>query len=326
MQARQADFAKFGVQSDSLFQPERPGYLAFAPAVAAKSAIKTMLEADPALLSTIAAHGEVLANWWSVAQDDFAQLRDGKKMPEVRHELLTTLKGKLIPLGVLDEFQSAGVFVNWWQQIRYDLKTIISTGWHHTLIPDSYLIAAFFQTEADAIEALEAAIAEAQSELAEAVETAQEVAAYEPDEDETVTAAVMKKALKELIDDLESSTGTSASKEREELKAQLKAITEIEKHIKESKTQLRTLTSELELKLQLKRVGGEEFKANNQRLLTQADAQITKLDATKKEDKKKIDCAREGQGRPSGEDLPPRMRCLPPLAASLPRMKPRRSS
>ena len=85
---------------------------------------------------------------------------------------------------MLDEFQSAGVFVNWWQQIRYDLKTIISTGWHHTLIPDPYLIAAFFQAEADAIEALEARIGEIQSELAEAVESAQEVAAYDPDEDE----------------------------------------------------------------------------------------------------------------------------------------------
>ena len=126
-------------------------------------------------------------------------------MPEVRHELLTTLKDKLIPLCVLDEFKSAGVFVNWWQQIRYDLKTIISTGWHHSLIPDDYLIAEFFQAEADAIEALEAQISEAQSELAEAVETAQEVAGYEPEEDEKVTAAVIKKALKELIDDLKGS-------------------------------------------------------------------------------------------------------------------------
>ena len=160
-----------------------------------------------------------------MARDDFAQLRDGKKMPEVRHELLTTIKSKLIPLGVLDEFQSAGVFVNWWQQIRYDLKTIVSTGWHHTLIPDAYLIAAFFQAEADAIEALEAKISEAQSELAEAVEAAQEVAAYEPEEDETVTAAVIKKALKELIDDLKDSTGESAKKELKALQAQEKAIT-----------------------------------------------------------------------------------------------------
>ena len=288
VQARQSDFAKFGVAADTLFQPERPGYLAFLPAIAAKPAIKTTLEADPALQKTLAAHHDALEAWWDVARDDFAQLRDGKKMPEVRHELLTTIKSKLIPLGVLDEFKSAGVFVNWWQQIRYDLKTIISTGWHHTLIPDDYLIAAFFQTEADAIEALEAKISETQSELAEAVETAQEVAAYEPEEDETVTAAVIKKALKELIDDLKGSTGESAQKELKALQAQEKAITALEKRIKESKAELKTLTDELEHKLQLKRLGGDEFKAESQQLLRQVDAQLAALDESKKEDKKKI--------------------------------------
>lgn len=60
-------------------------------------------------------NGELGGAW---PRDDFAQLRDGKKMPEVRHELPTTIKDKLIPLGVLDEFKSA-VFVNWWRQIRY---------------------------------------------------------------------------------------------------------------------------------------------------------------------------------------------------------------
>ena len=160
-------------------------------------------------------------------------------MPEVRHELLTTLKAKLVPLGVLDEFKSAGVFVNWWQQIRYDLKTIVSTGWHHTLIPDDYLIAEYFQAEADAIEALEATIAEAQSELAEAVETAQEVSGYEPDEDEKVTAAVIKKALKELIDDLKDTAGASAKKELKNLTDQDKAIKAIEKRIKDAKAKLK---------------------------------------------------------------------------------------
>ena len=223
-----------------------------------------------------------------MARDDFSGLRDGKKMPEVRHELLTTLKAKLIPLNVLDEFKSAGVFVNWWQQIRYDLKTIISTGWHHSLIPDEYLIAEYFQTEADEIETLEAQISEAQSELAEAVETAQEVAAYEPEEDETVTAAVIKKALKELIDDLKGSTGDSARKELENLQAQEKAITAIEKRIKESRAALKIKTDELELKLQLKRLGGDEFKAESQELIRQVDAQLANLDSANKDDKKKI--------------------------------------
>ncbi len=84
----------------------------------------------------------MLEAWWKVARDDFAQLREGKRLPEVRLELLSTLKAELIPLTVLDEFQAAGVFVNWWQQIRFDLKTIVATGWHHSLIPDEDLIAA----------------------------------------------------------------------------------------------------------------------------------------------------------------------------------------
>ena len=217
------------------------------------------------------------------------------KMPDVRRQLLTTLKARLIPLGALDEFQSAGVFVNWWQQIRFDLKTIISTGWHHTLIPDSFLIDAFFRTEADAIETLEAKISETQSELAEAVEAAQEVAAYEPEEGETITAAVIKKALKELIDDLASSTGESARKELKVLQAREKAITDLEKSIKDSRSALKTLTDELEFKLQLKRLGADDFKAENRQLLKQLETQLAPLDETKKDDKKKITVLKKDQ-------------------------------
>jgi type I restriction enzyme M protein len=285
---RASDFARFGIQADRLFEQARPGYLAFRAEIDAKPAIKVILEVNPALQQTIAAHHNALETWWAVARDDFAWLRDGKKMPEVRHELLTTIKDKLIPLDVLDEFKSAGVFVNWWQQIRYDLKTIISTGWHHALIPDEYLIAEYFQTEADEIERLEAEISEAQSELAEAVETAQEVAAYEPEEDEAVTAAVIKKTLKELIDDLKGSMGDSARKERATLQTQEAAITAIEKRIKESKTTMKVRADELELKLQLKRLGSDEFKAESKEMIRQVDAHLAKLDNDNKDDKKKI--------------------------------------
>jgi len=286
--AKKNDFSRFGIQPDTLFNPDRSGYLAFIAEIDAKPVIKATLEANSALQQALIKHHDALEDWWNVARDDFAELTGGKKMPEVRHELLTTIKDKLIPLNVLDEFKSAGVFVNWWQQIRYDLKTIISIGWHHSLIPDEYLIAEFFQKEADEIEALEAQISEAQNELAEAVETAQEVAAYEPEEDETVTAAVIKKALKELIEDLESSKGESAIKELKNLVAQERAIYAIEKRIKDSKTALKTKTDELELKLQLKRLGGEEFKAESKELCQQVDAQLANLDNKNKDDKKKI--------------------------------------
>jgi type I restriction enzyme M protein len=288
VKARAADFARFGLRPGALFQPERSGYLAFRRSIETKPVIKAILETDPALLQTLNAHHEALEAWWAVARADFSGLHNGKKMPEVRQELLTTIKAKLIPLSVLDEFKSAGVFVNWWQQIRYDLKTIIATGWHYSLIPDDYLIAEFFRAEADEIEAMEARISDAQSKLAEAVETAQEVAAYEPEEDESVTAAVIKKALKDLIDDLKGSTGDSARKELENLQAREMAITAIEKRIKDSRASLKTKTNELELKLQLKRLGSDEFKAENHDLIRQVDAQLANLDIGNKNDKKKI--------------------------------------
>ena len=290
--ARAADFTRFGVNPDSLFEPERPAYLAFRESIDARPAIKATLEAAPALLSTLTRHHDALESWWAVARDDFAQLQHadngGKKMPEVRHELLTTLKAELVPLRVLDEFKSAGVFVNWWQQIRYDLKTIVSTGWHHSLIPDEYLIAEYFQAEADAIEALEATIAEAQGELAEAVETAQEVSGYEPDEDKKVTAAVIKNALKALIDDLKDSAGASARKELKNLTDQDKAIKAIEKRIKDAKAEHKQKQAELEFKLELKRLGADDFKTETQELIAQADARLVELDPKKKVDKKTI--------------------------------------
>lgn len=74
--ARQSDFAKFGVNPDTFFQPDRPGYLAFRPGVPDKPAIKIILEADAALQETVASHRKFLANWWEKARNDFAQLRD----------------------------------------------------------------------------------------------------------------------------------------------------------------------------------------------------------------------------------------------------------
>ncbi|GAB1530120.1 N-6 DNA methylase [Brevibacillus formosus] len=286
--ARAGDFARFGIRPDTLLRLERPGYLAFRESIGSKPVIKDTLEADTVLQQTLNTHIAALEDWWSVARHVFAGLRDGKKLPEVRYELLTTLKNKLILLRVLDEFKSAGVFVNWWQQIRYDLKTIISTGWHHSLIPDDYLVKAFFQEEAEDIETLESQISVFQSELAEAVETAQEVAAYEAEEDETLTAAVIKKALKELIDDLKGSTGESARKELKNLQDQEKAIIALEKCIKDRKSVLKIKTDELALKLQLKRLGADEFKAESMELIRQVDAQLNILDPMKKDDKKKI--------------------------------------
>lgn len=292
--AKQSEFDKFGVQPDTLFEPQRLNYLAFRPALDTKPAIKGTLEADENLQARLAEHHAALEQWWQVARDDFAQLREGRKLPDVRSELLNTLKHKLQPLGVLDEFKSAGVFVNWWQAIRYDLKTVVSTGWHHTLIPDSYLIAEYFQKEADEIETLERKINEAQGELAEAVEAAAESANYEPEEAEgeegeaKPTAAVIKKYLKTLIDDLADARTDSARKERKQYDDLRDGISAIEKRIKDHKERLKIKQSDLEQKLQLKRLGGEDAKAEARTIIAHAKGVIQTLNPALKDQKKKF--------------------------------------
>ncbi|MBK7052385.1 MAG: N-6 DNA methylase [Rhodoferax sp.] len=286
---------QFGLITATVFAPARAGYWCFAASMAAQADIKTTVDAQAPVQATVQRHSDALAAWWQVAQDDFAQLRSGKKMPEVRQELLSTLKTKLMPLAVLDEFKSAGVFVNWWQQIRYDLKTVVSTGWHHTLIPDSFFVAAYFQKEADGLALLDAKLSEAQSELAEAVEAVQEAVAYEPEEDETVNAATIKKALREALDDLEGSQGASATKERALLQTHDKAIALLEKTIKEVKTTRKVLGDELEFKILLKRQGADEVKAESLELLATVNAQLALLTEAKKDEKKQITALRKDQ-------------------------------
>ena len=133
------------------------------------------------------------------------------------------------------------------------------------------------KAEADAIEVLEATIAEAQDELAKAVETAQEVSGYESDEGKKVSAAAIKKALKALIDDLKDSPGGSARKELKDLTDQDKIIKVIEKRIRGTRATFKEKAAELKFKLELKRLGAGDFKAETQALIAQADARLTGL-------------------------------------------------
>jgi len=87
---------------------------------------------------------------------------------------------------------------------------------------------------------------------------------------------------------LKDSTGTSAKRELDELKKMDTAIKKLEKMIKDSRAALKEKTTELALKLELKRLGGKAFTDENRELIRRADKQIAELDAENKTDKKRI--------------------------------------
>jgi len=287
---------KFKYNGDLLFKDKTEGFKDFA--ITEKAAIKANIEEDKNVKETLHHLSMQLADWWKLAKDDFSKLAPaaepekidaveepishflslgGDKIPKVRKELLDSIKEKFVPIGVLDKFQVAGVFVNWWDNIKYDLKTIMQNGWDAGLIPDDYLKAEFFQKETAEIETFEIAQSEKETILDEAIEEAINLLELIPEEEETtVPVAKVKEQLKTQIAYLLDEK--KKPEEAKQFQQAEKKILDTEKEIKELKASLKAKQAELELKLILKRYGSEDEKAESNKLLQTVNTELKKLD------------------------------------------------
>ena len=304
--AKAGQYEKFGFEPGTLFQERDEKYFDFRPEVTSKEAIKAAIENHPNVRRTLESNRAHLSQWWLEAREDFSGLAKaadngkkasgqvraeegagayltlkGGKLPQVRKSLIESLKSQIKPLKVLDDFQAAGVFVNWWDGIKYDLKTILTNGWSPTLIPDRYMVEKYFGAEAAELERLENEISAAETALEEATEAAQETLEYELDEGESLTAALMKEKLKDAA--RESADKTEAAP----FDAALGAIAEAEKRRKEAKKRQSELQFDLEVKIALKKFGVEDETLDARRLLAQAERELGELEKVNKPENEK---------------------------------------
>ncbi len=201
-----------------------------------------------------------LANWWQGSyQCHRAVARAQQSARSSADEEQQRLLEALLPVGVLDEFHVAGVFVNWWETVRYDLKTIIAAGWSPNLIPDEYIQNAFFKEEQNKIETLDARAAVLEAELSEgleAVEVEEEDDEEKEEESEKApTTAERKQALKAQIVELKAVCHSEA--DQAELKTPsetLQRIESVEKALKEAKKAANSKRAELEQHLTARRM------------------------------------------------------------------------
>ncbi len=273
---------KFKFDGNQLFKDRDEQYKDFN--ISEKSTIKEVVENDENVINTLTELGIHLADWWQLAKEDFSTLAPNGKsskahLPEVRTELLNTIKEKFVPVGVLDKFQVAGVFVNWWDNIKYDLKTIMQNGWDAGLIPDNYLIEEFFSEEKKTIETVEIEQAEFESKLEEAVEEALNLLEFEADEEEGEVKRTPKLAKSELKIEIDyfikEKKKPKKAKPFQDADSKIKSL---ENSIKESKKSLKEQREILELKLILKRYGVDDEKIECLELIRVANDEITDLD------------------------------------------------
>lgn len=277
-------YKKFNFDPQTFFVNKNEHYLSFS--IDSKEKIKEIVGGADTVKVTYEKMHKLVGDWWKTAKDDFSKLakrsENGAKIAEIRASLLASIKNELTKVGVFDEFQSAGVFVNWWNNIKYDLKTITSSGWSPALIPDEFMIETFFIQEQYQIENIESKLIEEENLLTETLETID----YEADGDEKVTNKLIEDYLSAQIKDLRENTKESAIKERNELEKQLSEIKKRESNIKKLKKELKEKRDELEYKIEVKRDGAESTKIKYDEIKKKANNDIKKYEIQKESDAK----------------------------------------
>ena len=94
--------------------------------------LKQRIEADPGLQDRERTLAAAFDAWWS----DQAGLMVGLAAPgagtqalmALRARLMTSFGEALVPVGLLDRFQIAGAVATWWNEVVYDLQTLMARG------------------------------------------------------------------------------------------------------------------------------------------------------------------------------------------------------
>ncbi|MBX3043116.1 MAG: type I restriction-modification system subunit M [Candidatus Kapabacteria bacterium] len=289
-------FNKFDFDYKDVFYKQDKNYQLFKDIIQSKESIKQLIESHQSIINTYRILNKKILEWWEEAKTKFDNFKNEVKnneirygvvaegiadyltisngnIPTIRSELMYLLKKNLLTSTVLDEFQAAGVFVNWWQNIKYDLKTVSSSGWEPNIIPDEYIIEKFFALEKEEINITEAKISEKESVLDEIIEDID----YEPDEDEKVTLTTIKEYLQNQINDLEELKDKSAKVEKNKYQKQLNSIKATESELKELNKLFKTKNTDLILKIELKKYGIDDSIADYQSAYDEALAELSKF-------------------------------------------------
>ncbi len=215
LEAKRVILDKYGLSDGVLLQEKNGDYFDFKPEIDKKERIKEIIEAAHPVKKIEDEMRLRLDKWWQENLPRLKELPDKKDLYNVRREFIKSIKEALVPVGHLDEFKVAGIFVNWWKDAQYDLRTIISTGWSRTTIKDEHLVdeegkqlLADISEKEERMRSLEALLNKDEDEESEN---------EEPEIDEKTAKKDIKK-LKSEINALESRRDEYLQKRRESIK------------------------------------------------------------------------------------------------------------
>lgn len=268
--------ARYGLDGSILLVKREAAYLQFKPEIMEKAQIRPIIEKNEKVSAIQAEMHERLAGWWEAAHAAMADLPGRNNLPAFRKLFQKRLLEALLPVGILDEFQIAGIFVNWWETVRYDLKTIVAAGWSQSLVTDEAILRAHLGAELAEIEALESRAAGLEASVETVAGEAAGLYNSESDEETEMGAAEVKLALKNQLSELKGVY--TASPEAESLRTALAQIENAEKALKEARRETGARQAELIKKLAARRAALTEDETRDLILVKLRDLMADELE------------------------------------------------
>ncbi|MBN3941967.1 hypothetical protein [Nostoc sp. NMS9] len=99
-------------------------YFDFISPITERSQIKSFIESDAGVQQQEGKLYNVFAAWWQIHSRSLGDLPKTKKVMELRAEFFSSFVDSLQPVGLLDRFKVAGVVASWWNEQRYELRTL----------------------------------------------------------------------------------------------------------------------------------------------------------------------------------------------------------
>jgi type I restriction enzyme M protein len=126
--ARVRQFAAHGMQAQAIFVERDTAFYDFKPEFTSKAALKPAIEGNSGVLAQEAAMTAAFEAWWAAHKGHIIELARAKNFAALRSDLLDSFNAALEPVGLLDAFQVRGIVAGFWEQSKYDFKTLLARG------------------------------------------------------------------------------------------------------------------------------------------------------------------------------------------------------
>ncbi|PBC87391.1 type I restriction enzyme M protein [Caldicellulosiruptor bescii] len=237
---------KFNLSYDILLAEKSENYLEFKKDITDRNQIRELIDNCTEVKVTIEKHKEKLLDWWQLVRTEIEQFFGRNNLWKFRNEALKKLKESLLPIGTFDEFKVAGIFANWWEELVYDFKSIVSAGWNRNLVERERIKEKYFKEDVEEMEELESRLAEIEADLSELLE---EVEDWDEEQQGDKTASKVKEFLKDLVKDLRSKDSEASRREAKKWEDLLENIAQKEKEIKKVRSEISRKQKEIENKI-----------------------------------------------------------------------------